>query len=65
MSSSIQRPQKAPTAAQRANEANRAQQMAVNGQFGRQGDRKAPQEGEAPDQGMANDQRPSGIARNR
>lgn len=63
MSKSIQHPQKAPTAAQRANEANRAQQMAVNGKSGRPSDRKAPHEGEVSDQGMANDQRPAGMAR--
>ncbi len=65
MSSSIQHPQKPLTAAQRANEANRAQQMAMNGSGGRPTDRKATQEGEISDQGMANDQRPSGVARNR
>lgn len=65
MSSSIQRPQKPLTAAQRANEANRLQQMAVNGQSGRPSDRKAPQAGDNPDQGMADDQRPAGLARNR
>ncbi|MEQ1781635.1 MAG: hypothetical protein ABMA14_09760 [Hyphomonadaceae bacterium] len=63
MSKSIQHPQKAPTAAQRANEANRAQQMAVNGKAGRPSDRKATQEGEISDQGMVNDQRPAGLAR--
>jgi hypothetical protein len=63
MSSSIQHPQKPPTAAQRANEANRAQQMAVNGKAGRPTDRKALQTGEISDQGMANDQRPAGLAR--
>jgi hypothetical protein len=63
MSRPIQHPQKPLTAAQRANEANRAQQMAVNGNAGRPSDRKAIQEGEVSDQGMANDQRPAGVAR--
>ena len=63
--SSSQWPQKAKTAAQRANEANRAQQVAVNDKSGRPSDRKALQEGDTPDQGMANDHRPAGIARNR
>ncbi len=63
MSRPIQHPQKPLTAAQRANEANRAQQMAVNGKSGRPSDRKAPQSGEISDQGMANDQRPVGMAR--
>ena len=65
MSRPIQHPQKPLTAAQRANEANRAQQMAVNGAGGRPSDRKAIPEGEISDHGMANDQRPAGIARNR
>ena len=63
MSKSIQHPQKAPTAAQRANEANRAQQIAVNGTGGRPTDRKATQEGEISNQGLTNDQRPAGLAR--
>ena len=63
MSRPIQHPQKPLTAAQRANEANRAQQMAMNSSGGRPADRKAPHEGEISDQGMANDQRPAGLAR--
>ena len=61
--SNSQWPQKAKTAAQRANEANRAQQVAVNGKAGRPSDRKALQPGETSDQGMANDRRPAGLAR--
>lgn len=64
-SSSSQYPPKAKTAAQRANEANRAQQMAVNAKSGQPNDRRAPQPGEASDAGLANDQRPVGIARKR
>ena len=45
--SSSQWPQKRQTAAQRANEANRAQQVAVNDKGGRPSDRKAPAVGEA------------------
>ena len=61
--SSIQRPQKPMTAAQRAAEANRLQQVAVNSKGPRPSDRRATQEGEASDQGLDNDQRPVGIAR--
>ncbi len=54
-------PQKRQTAAQRANEANRAQQVAVNEKAGRPSDRRAPAEGEASDQGLDNDNRPVGV----
>lgn len=59
--SSSQWPLKRQTAAQRANEANRAQQVAVNGHAGRPSDRRAQAEGEASDQGLANDNRPVGV----
>ena len=59
--STSQRPEKPKTAAQRANEANREQQIAVNGKAGRPSDRRAPQAGEAPNQGLTNDNRPVGI----
>jgi hypothetical protein len=60
--SSSQWPQKRQTAAQRANEANRAQQVAVNGKGVRPSDRRAPAEGEASNQGLENDNRPVGVA---
>jgi hypothetical protein len=59
--SSSQWPQKRQTAAQRANEANRAQQVAVNDKGGRPSDRRAPAAGEALDQGLTNDNRPVGV----
>jgi hypothetical protein len=59
--SSSQWPQKRQTAAQRANEANRAQQVAVNDKGGRPSDRKVPAVGEASDQGLTNDNRPVGV----
>jgi len=59
--SSSQWPQKRQTAAQRANDANRAQQVATNGKAGRPSDRKATAEGETSDQGLANDNRPVGV----
>ena len=59
--SSSQWPQKRQTAAQRANDANRAQQVAVNEKSGRPSDRRATQEGEASDQGLDNDNRPVGV----
>ena len=61
--SSSQRPQKPLTAAQRAAEANRAQQMAVNAKGARPSDRRNTPEGETSDQGLDNDQRPVGVAR--
>ena len=63
--SSSQRPQKPKTAAQRASEANRAQQLAVDAKAGRPNDRKATQPGETSDQGLDNDRRPVGVARRR
>ena len=60
MSTSHQ-PQKRMTAAQRANDANRAQQVAVNAKAGRPSDRKAPAEGETSDQGLKNDNGPVGV----
>lgn len=63
--SSSQRPQKPKTAAQRASEANRAQQLAVNAKGSRPSDRRATKEGEASDQGLDNDRRPVGVKRGR
>lgn len=63
--SSSQWPQKAKTAAQRANEANRAQQLAVNEKSARPSDRRPDAEGDVSTQGMADDNRPAGVARNR
>lgn len=63
--SSSQWPQKAKTAAQRANEANRAQQLAVNAKTARPSDRRPDAEGQTSTQGMADDNRPAGIARKR
>lgn len=63
MTKSVQHPQKPLTAAQRANEANRAQQMAVNAKLGRPSDRRTPQEGDTSDAGLNNDKRPAGLAR--
>ena len=63
--STSQRPEKPKTAAQRAAEANHAQQLAVNAKAGRPSDRRATKEGEVSNQGLDNDQRPVGIARKR
>lgn len=57
--------QKPKTPAQRASEANHAQQMAINGKVSRPSDRRSQQPGEVADTGLSNDNRPVGIARNR
>ena len=62
---SDQRPQKPKSAAQRASEANHAQQLAVNSKMARPSDRRTKQEGETQDEGLSNDNRPVGIARKR
>lgn len=61
--SNSQRPQKPMTAAQRASEANRQQQLAVNARGARPSDRRATRDGETSDQGLDNDHRPVGVAR--
>jgi hypothetical protein len=61
--STTQRPEKPKSAAQRAAEANRAQQIAVNAKGSRPSDRRNTKDGEASDQGLENDQRPVGIGR--
>ena len=63
--STSQWPQKAKTAAQRAAEANRAQQLAVNTHGGRPSDRRTTKDGETSTQGLDNDHRPVGIANKR
>lgn len=63
--SGSQWPQKAKTAAQRANEANRAQQLAVNAKATRPGDGRTDTEGQVSTQGLSDDNRPVGIARKR
>ena len=62
---SPQRPQKPKTAAQRAAEANRQQQLAVNAKGSRPSDRRATKDGEASTQGLDDDRRPVGVARGR
>jgi hypothetical protein len=61
--STTQRPEKPKSAAQRAAEANRAQQIAVNAKGSRPSDRRNTKDGVASDQGLENDQRPVGIGR--
>jgi hypothetical protein len=62
---SDQQRQKPKTAAQRAGEANRAQQLAVNSKMARPSDRRTKQDGETQDDGLTNDNRPVGVARKR
>ncbi len=56
-----QRPERPPSAAQRASEANRAQQAAVRAQTARPADRRTPVEGETSNAGLENDNRPVGV----
>ena len=63
--SSSQWPPKRKTAAQRANDANRAQQLAVNAKAARPSDRRADAPGETSTQGLSDDNRPVGVARRR
>ena len=52
-----------PTAAQRASEANRLQQIAVRDSRAQPADRRTTQAGEASDAGLENDNRPVGVHR--
>lgn len=49
------------TAAQRASEANRAQQFAVHNRRAQPSDRRAAPDGEASTAGLDNDNRPVGV----
>ncbi len=60
---STQYPPKRQSAAQKANDANRLQQMAINGKTTRPGDRRSAQPGEASTEGLADNNQPVGIAR--
>jgi len=51
------------TAAQRASEANRAQQIAVRDSRSQPADRRTAQPGEASSAGLDNDNRPVGVRR--
>lgn len=65
------RPPQAPhadrpqTAAQRASEANRLQQLAVHGRKPQPSDRRSPQPGEKSEAGLDNDHRPVGVNKRR
>lgn len=65
MTKSAQWPHKRKTAAQRANDANRAQQLAVNAKTARPSDRRADAPGQISTQGLSDDKRPVGIGRKR
>ena len=53
------------TAAQRASDKNREQQLAVRANGARPADRRSPSEGETGDAGLSNDLRPVGVKRRR
>lgn len=57
------RSQKPKSPAQRASDANRLHQTAVNDKTPRPNDRRTKQDGETADDGMTNDNRPVGVNR--
>jgi hypothetical protein len=59
------RPDRPRTAAQRASDANRLQQIAVRDRLPQPLDRRSPQAGEKSEAGLDNDQRPVGVNRRR
>lgn len=58
-----QRPERPLTPAQRASQANHAQQLAVRDGGSLPSDRRTPQAGEASGAGLSNDHGPAGVNR--